>query len=283
MTPAICLQSVHKVYNNVSVVNDLSLAIPAGEVFGLLGPNGAGKSTTIRMLTTLSQPTQGDIVVAGYDVVRQPFWVKQKIGVVLQQTSVDIDLTVWENMEFHGRMHHIPNPRRQKEISRWLDYVELVDRRDDLVKTLSGGMKRRLQIARALLHQPQILFLDEPTVGLDPQTRRRLWEIIKGLSKQGMTLLLTTHYMEEVEYLCDRIGIMDTGKLIEIGTLEELRQRHGQGLVMKQMGDRWEYTFFPSLQDAEDHLMQQSDRTGLMVRPSNLEDIFVELTGRNLD
>ncbi|MEL6224101.1 MAG: ABC transporter ATP-binding protein [Cyanobacteria bacterium J06627_8] len=283
MTPAICVQNVHKVYNNSPVVNDLSFTIPHGEIFGLLGPNGAGKSTTIRMLTTLTQPTQGDIVVADYDVVRQPFWVKQKIGVVLQQTSVDIDLTVWENMEFHGRMHHIPNPRRQKEISRWLDYVELVERRDDLVKTLSGGMKRRLQIARALLHQPQILFLDEPTVGLDPQTRRRMWEIIKGLNQQGMTLLLTTHYMEEVEYLCDRIGIMDSGKLIEVGTLDELRQRHGKGLIMKQMGDRWEYNFFPTVQDAEHHLMQQPDRTGSMVRPSNLEDIFVELTGRNLD
>jgi ABC-2 type transport system ATP-binding protein len=283
MTSAICLENVHKVYSNSAVVNDLSFTIPEGEVFGLLGPNGAGKSTTIRMLTTLTQPTQGDIVVAGYDVVRQPFWVKQKIGVVLQQTSVDVDLTVWENMEFHGRMHHIPNPQRKKEISRWLDYVELIDRRDDLVKTLSGGMKRRLQIARALLHKPQILFLDEPTVGLDPQTRRRMWEIIKGLNQQGMTLLLTTHYMEEVEYLCDRIGIMDSGQLIEIGTLEELRQRHGQGLVMKQVGERWEYTFFPTVKDAEHYLLQQSDRTGLMVRPSNLEDIFVELTGRNLD
>ncbi len=283
MTSAIYLQGVHKVYNNVAVVNDLSFSIRAGEVFGLLGPNGAGKSTTIRMLTTLTQPTQGDIVVAGNDVIRNPFRVKQSIGVVLQQTSVDVDLTVWENMEFHGRMHHIPNPLRQKEISRWLDYVELVDRRDDLVKTLSGGMKRRLQIARALLHQPEILFLDEPTVGLDPQTRRRLWEIIKGLNKQGMTLLLTTHYMEEVEYLCDRIGIMDGGKLIEAGTLDDLKQRHGKGLVMKQVGDRWDYKFFPTVQDAETYMMHQSDCTGLMVRPSNLEDIFVELTGRNLD
>lgn len=283
MTPAVCLQSVHKVYNNVPVVNDLSLTIKSGEIFGLLGPNGAGKSTTIRMLTTLTQPTQGEIVVAGYDVVRQPFGVKTQIGVVLQQTSVDIDLTVWENMEFHARMHHIPRSRRQSEISRWLDYVELADRRDDLVKTLSGGMKRRLQIARALLHQPQILFLDEPTVGLDPQTRRRLWEIIKGLNQQGMTMLLTTHYMEEVEYLCDRIGIMDNGKLIAIGTLQELRQTHGEGLLMKQAGDRWEYTFFPTVEEAESYLNHQPNKTGMMVRPSNLEDIFVELTGRNLD
>ncbi|NET48553.1 MAG: ABC transporter ATP-binding protein [Merismopedia sp. SIO2A8] len=283
MLPAVCLQNVHKVYSNIAVVNDLSLSINTGEIFGLLGPNGAGKSTTIRMLTTLTQPTQGDIVVAGYDVVRQASGVKRNIGVVLQQTSVDGDLTVWENMEFHGRMHHIPRSERKARISQWLDYVDLVDKQNDLVKTLSGGMKRRLQIARALLHQPQILFLDEPTVGLDPQTRRRLWEMIKGLNQQGMTILLTTHYMEEVEYLCDRIGIMDAGSLIEMGTLAELRQRHGEGLLMKQRGDRWDYQFFPTVSDAEVFLTRQENKTGLLVRASNLEDIFVELTGHDLD
>ncbi|MBD1939494.1 heme ABC exporter ATP-binding protein CcmA [Microcoleus sp. FACHB-68] len=283
MGAAVSLHNVHKVYNNVPVVDELSFTLEAGEMFGLLGPNGAGKSTTIRMLTTLTRPTSGRIEVAGYDVTRQAAQVKQSIGVVLQQISVDNDLSVWENMEFHGRLHHIPNPSRQKLINQWLEYVELADRRDDLVKTLSGGMKRRLQIARALLHEPKILFLDEPTVGLDPQTRRRLWEIIRDLNKQGMTMLLTTHYMDEVEYLCDRIGIMDAGKLIELGTLEQLRQKHGEGLVMKQIGDRWEYVFFPNLEQANAYLEQQSDKTGMMVRPSNLEDIFVELTGRQLD
>ena len=283
MTAAVLLENVHKVYNNIPVVNGLSFTIRAGEMFGLLGPNGAGKSTTIRMLTTLTKPSQGRIEVAGFDVVRQPLQAKQSIGVVLQQTSVDGDLSVWENMELHGRLHHIPNPQRQQLINQWLEYVELIDRRGDLVKTLSGGMKRRLQIARALLHQPKILFLDEPTVGLDPQTRRRLWEIILDLNKQGMTMLLTTHYMDEVEYLCDRIGIMDSGKLISLGTLQQLRSDHGQGLVMKQVGDRWEYLFFPNLEQANAYLDQQTDKTGMMVRPSNLEDIFVELTGRQLD
>ncbi len=174
MTAAVYLENVYKLYNKVPVVNDLSFTIEAGEIFGLLGPNGAGKSTTIRMLTTLTKPSQGRISVFGYDVVKQPILAKQSIGVVLQQTSVDADLTVWENMELHGRLHHIANPQRQRVINQWLDYVELGERRDSLVKTLSGGMKRRLQIARALLHQPQILFLDEPTVGLDPQTRRRM-------------------------------------------------------------------------------------------------------------
>lgn len=283
MTAAVSLQNVFKTYSTVPVVNDLSFEIQAGEMFGLLGPNGAGKSTTIRMLTTLTKPSQGQIAVAGCDVVKQRSQVKRRIGVVLQQVSVDSDLTVWENMEFHGRLHHLPTPTRRKEIDRWLDYVELNDRRNSLAKTLSGGMKRRLQIARALLHEPEILFLDEPTVGLDPQTRRRLWEMIRDLNKQGMTILLTTHYMDEVEYLCDRIGIMDNGTLIELGTLDELRRKHGEGLVMQQMNDRWDYTFFPTLDAANAYLDQQPDKTGLMVRSSNLEDIFVELTGRNLD
>ena len=283
MSVAVSLQNVYKTFNNVPVVNDLSFAIASGEMFGLLGPNGAGKSTTIRMLTTLTRPTEGHIEVAGYDVVRQSTQVKQNIGVVLQQISVDADLSVWENMELHGRLHHIPNPGRQRLINQWLEYVELADRRDNLVKTLSGGMKRRLQIARALLHQPKILFLDEPTVGLDPQTRRRLWEIIRDLNKQGMTMLLTTHYMDEVEFLCDRIGIMDAGQLIELGTLQQLRQQHGEGLVMKQVGDRFEYKFFPDLAQANVYLDSLPDKTNMMARPSNLEDIFVELTGRQLD
>lgn len=283
MTVAVSLQNVYKTYDKVPVVNDLSFTIEAGEMFGLLGPNGAGKSTTIRMLTTLTRPSKGEIKVAGWDVVRQPLEVKQSIGVVLQQVSVDGDLSVWENMELHGRLHHIPNPERQQRINRWLEYVELSDRRDSLVNTLSGGMKRRLQIARALLHEPQILFLDEPTVGLDPQTRRRLWEIIRDLNKQGMTMLLTTHYMEEVEYLCDRIAIVDGGKKIELGTLQELRTKHGEGLVMKQEGERWEYNFFPTLEDAKAYLDRQPDKTAMMIRPSNLEDIFVDLTGRGLN
>ncbi len=280
---AVSLNNVCKTFTQTPVVNNLSFEIQTGEMFGLLGPNGAGKSTTIRMITTLTKPSAGQITVAGFDVTRQPLQVRRRIGVVLQQLSVDSDLTVWENMEFHGRLHHIPNPRRQHNIDRWLEYVELADRRNDVTKTLSGGMKRRLQIARALLHEPDILFLDEPTVGLDPQTRRRLWEIIRDLNKQGMTMLLTTHYMDEVEYLCDRIGIMDGGSLIELGTLQDFRRKHGEGLVMKQLDDRWDYKFFPTLDEANTYLAHQSDKTGMMVRPSNLEDIFVELTGRNLD
>lgn len=283
MVAAVCLEGVHKVYHKVPVVNDLSFTIEAGEMYGLLGPNSAGKSTTIRMLITLTQPTQGRIEVAGYDINLHREEVKRNIGVVLQQISVDGDLTVWENLEFHGRMHHIPNPQRQTAIDRALEYVGLSDRKNSLVKTLSGGMKRRAQIARALLHQPQILFLDEPTVGLDPQTRRRLWEIIRDLNRQGMTILLTTHYMEEAEFLCDRIGIMNGGKLIEQGTMDYFRAKYGKGLMVKGTGDRLEYQFFPTLEAANAHLETLPDKTGIMTRESNLEDIFVRLTGHKLD
>jgi ABC-2 type transport system ATP-binding protein len=199
---AISLEQVYKHYNQVPVVNGLSLQIPQGEMFGLLGANGAGKSTTIKMLTTLTRPNQGKILVNGLDVIKQAQGVKSQIGVVLQQISVDLDLTLWENMEYHGRLHHLPSSRRKESIKRCLDYVDLCDRSNVLVRTLSGGMKRRLQIARALLHEPQILFLDEPTVGLDPQTRRRLWEIIQDLKVQGMTILLTTHTIWRRQNFC---------------------------------------------------------------------------------
>jgi ABC-2 type transport system ATP-binding protein len=291
MVAAISVQNVYKFYNRVPVVNDLSFEIEEGEIFGLLGPNGAGKSTTIRMMITLTQPSQGQIQVAGYDITRHRELLKRNIGVVLQQISIDGELTVWENMEFHGRMHHIPNNQRQSLIDQWLDYMSLIDRKDVLAKTLSGGMKRRLQIARALLHQPRILFLDEPTVGLDPQNRRRLWFVIRDLNRQGMTILLTTHYMEEVEFLCSeqgtgkqgRIGIMDGGKLIELGTLTDFRHKYGEGLVIKQVEDHLDYKFFPTLEQANLYLKTLVDKTGVMSRASNLEDIFVEMTGHRLD
>ncbi len=279
------LQAVTKYYSQVAVVNHLDLAIEQGEMFALLGPNGAGKSTTIKMLTTLTLPDKGKITIGGADVVTQAQAVKRRIGVVLQQTSIDLDRTVWENLEFHGRLHHMPKEERQAAIDRCLDYVELTDRKHERTRNLSGGMKRRLQIARALMHNPQVLFLDEPTVGLDPQTRRRLWEIIRDLKHQGMTILLTTHYMEEAETLCDRVGILDKGKLIEMGTPAELRQKHGLAVVIVQNEEdqKLAYKFFPTMAEAKAYLAAQPASMGVMVRESNLEDIFVELTGRKLD
>ncbi|MFN3360299.1 MAG: ABC transporter ATP-binding protein [Pseudanabaenaceae cyanobacterium] len=279
------LQGVTKRYNQVPVVNHLDLTIDQGEMFALLGPNGAGKSTTIKMLTTLATPDEGKITIGGADVVKQPHLVKRFIGVVLQQISLDLDRTVWENMEFHGRMHHMPPKERKEAIDRCLEYVQLQDRRHERTRNLSGGMKRRLQIARALMHNPKVLFLDEPTVGLDPQTRRRIWEIILDLKQQGMTILLTTHYMEEAETLCDRVGILDQGKLIEMGTPEELRKKHGLAVVIVQneKDQRLDYKFFPTMADANTYLESLPHKQGVMVRESNLEDIFVELTGRQLD
>jgi ABC-2 type transport system ATP-binding protein len=279
----ITLERAVKLYNRVPVVNELTLTIHSGEMFGLLGPNGAGKSTTIRMLTTLTTPSAGRLEVAGFDVVKQAQQVKRCMGVVLQQISVDPDLTVWENMEYHARLHHIPQPDRQRLIEQWLDYVELSDRSQSLVKTLSGGMKRRLQIARALVHQPQVLFLDEPTVGLDPQTRRKLWEIIRDLHSKGMTILLTTHYMEEAEFLCDRVGIMNAGQIIELGSPDALKQKYGRAVVIQQTDLTTTTKFFPDLQSAQAFFDTISDKRGMMVRDTNLEDIFVELTGRKLD
>ncbi|MEM9567844.1 MAG: ABC transporter ATP-binding protein [Cyanobacteria bacterium P01_E01_bin.34] len=289
------LDCVGKRCGEQTVVRDLSLEIETGELFGLLGPNGAGKSTTVRMLTTLTKPSSGTIRVRGLDIVRQQLQVRADIGVVVQPISLNSDRTVWENLEFHGRLHHLSRQVRQERIDRWLGYVELSDRRDDLVKTLSGGMKRRLQITRALLHEPDILFLDEPTVGLDPQARRLLWDIIRNLNARCMTILLTTHYMEEAESLCDRIGIMDRGQLIAVGPPTELRQQQGEAIVERQAigsevsGDigshvtATQHQFFPTLAEATAYLEAQTDKTGLMVRPSNLEDIFMQLTGRGLE
>lgn len=285
-TTAIELRNAWKRFGERPAVSDLSLTIPQGEMFGLLGPNGAGKSTTIRMLTTLTLPSEGEVRVGGMDVVQNPLQVRRLIGVLLQQITLENELTVWENLEFHGRMHHLTNLERQEQIDRWLEYVRLADRRDHKVRTLSGGMKRRLQVARALLHQPQILFLDEPTVGLDPQARRLLWDILRDLNRQGMTLLITTHYMEEAEDLCDRIGVMDSGRLIALGSPEDLQKQFGEALLVKPSqgsAGMEEHQFFPTLETAQRYLDSLADRTGMMVRPSNLEDIFVELTGRRLD
>ena len=205
-----------------TAVDNLSLNIQSGEIFGLLGPNGAGKTTTIRMLTMLTRPTSGDILYNGKNIFDHEQEIKKYIGVVPQHINFDQDLTVWENMELHGRLHHMPTKQRRNRISELLEYVELQDRVNDSVKKLSGGMKRRLLIVRALMHNPKILFLDEPTVALDPQVRRRIWDLIRRLPKDGVTVVLTTHYIEEAENLCNRVAILNKGKLIKLDTPVQL-------------------------------------------------------------
>ena len=225
-----------------SAVDNLSFRINRGEIFGLLGKNGAGKTTTIRMLTLQTCPTSGAIFYAGKSIVGNELEIKKMIGVVPQHINFDQDLTVGENMELHARLHHLNKLDRQKRIKELLDYVELADVVNDNVRKLSGGMKRRLLIIRALIHQPQILYLDEPTVALDPQVRRKIWQLIRDLKSKGVTIVLTTHYIEEAEQLCDRTAFMSRGKLIALDTPLKLCAMHNlsnlEEVFIKLTGDK---------------------------------------------
>ncbi len=214
-----------KKFKKITAVDNVSFQVKKGEIFAFLGPNGAGKTTTIKILTTLLQPTSGRINVNGFDPLHQQADVRKSFGIVFQDSSLDDDLTAYENMEFHAVFYSVPRDLRKKRIEYLLKFVDLWDRKDDFVKTFSGGMKRRLEIARALTHHPKILFLDEPTLGLDPQTRNHLWEYVMKLNKdEGMTVFLTTHYMEEADKICDRVAIIDHGKIIKQGSSRELKQ-----------------------------------------------------------
>lgn len=215
-----------KQYNGLAAVNDVSFAVEAGELFGFLGPNGAGKTTTINILCTLLAPTRGIARVAGFDCQRQPTQVRTQIGIIFQDPSLDERLTAWENLLFHAMIYHVPARERRARLEAVLEMVDLSDRRHTVVRQFSGGMKRRLEIARGLIHRPRLLFLDEPTIGLDPQTRRRMWEFIEHLRRDhALTIFLTTHYMEEAE-VCDRVAIMDHGRLVALDTPEALKQAH---------------------------------------------------------
>ncbi|HJG06737.1 ABC transporter [Megamonas hypermegale] len=264
-----------------TAVDNLNLNINSGEIFGLLGPNGAGKTTTIRMLTMLTKPTSGKILYDNKDIFSYEQEIKKYIGVVPQHINFDQDLTVWENMELHGRLHHMPTKQRHKRINELLEYVELQDRINDSVKKLSGGMKRRLLIVRALMHNPKILFLDEPTVALDPQVRRRIWDLIRRLPKDGVTVVLTTHYIEEAENLCNRVAILNKGKLIKLDTPNELCRQLGKYVVEWDGENNREYKFFNSRQECAQFASTLD--TSTTIRHSNLEDVFVELTGRTVN
>jgi ABC-2 type transport system ATP-binding protein len=219
------VKNLVKNFKEIRAVDDISFSVEKGEIFAFLGPNGAGKSTTIKMLTTLLHQTSGSAMVNGFDVEKNPNDVRRSFGIVFQDSSLDDELTAWENMEFHGALYKVPKKLRRNRIKQLLDIVELWDRKDSLVKTFSGGMKRRLEIARGLLHHPKVFFLDEPTIGLDPQTRNHIWSYIKKLNKEeGITIFFTTHYMEEAENVSDRVAIVDHGKIIALGTPEELKK-----------------------------------------------------------
>lgn len=223
MTPIIEAKNVTKKFKDFTAVNTISFSVEKGEIFAFLGPNGAGKTTTIKMLTTLSRPTEGSVEIDGHDPVHNQSAARRAFGIVFQDPSLDDQLTAKENMELHAALYSVPHNTRAARIQELLTFVELWDRKDSLVKEFSGGMKRRLEIARSLLHHPKVLFLDEPTIGLDPQTRNHLWEYVQKLNREeGITVFLTTHYMEEAAKVATRIAIIDHGNIVAMGTSADL-------------------------------------------------------------
>ncbi|MDD4628600.1 MAG: ATP-binding cassette domain-containing protein [Candidatus Peribacteraceae bacterium] len=226
MTAIIRADGVTRKFRDFTAVDHASFTVEHGEIFAFLGPNGAGKTTTIKMLTTLLHPTSGTIEIDGHNPVTEQNEVRKSFGIVFQDPSVDDELTAYENMELHGVLYGIPRKLRRDRIDQLLEIVELSDRRNSLMKEFSGGMKRRLEIARGLLHHPKVLFLDEPTIGLDPQTRNHLWAYVQKLNKEeGITVFLTTHYMEEADRVANTIAVIDHGRIIERGTSQELKER----------------------------------------------------------
>lgn len=219
------VKNLTKKFKEFTAVDNISFTVDKGDIFAFLGPNGAGKTTTIKMLTTLLKPTKGEIILNGFNSVQDPSDVRNSFGIVFQDSSLDDELSAFENMEFHGVLYGVPKKVRGERIKQLLEMVDLWDRKNEFVKNFSGGMKRRLEIARGLLHHPKILFLDEPTLGLDPQTRNHIWKYIKELNeKEEITVFLTTHYMDEAEKMANKIAVIDHGKIIAQGTADELKK-----------------------------------------------------------
>ena len=297
------IKGLTKSFGHIQAVVGIDLNIEKGEIFGLLGPNGAGKTTTIGMLCTIVRPTSGIAMLAGYDVVKEPSRVRRNIGIVFQDPTLDTILTGRENLELHARLYGVSSAVRKKRIKELLQLVELEPRADDLTRTYSGGMRRRLELARGLLHQPAVLFLDEPTLGLDPQTRTRIWDYIKKMAQtEQTTVVLTTHYMEEADQVCDRVGIIDHGRIIAIGAPDELKASISGYLVLIRMQAppldliaSLPYVSDVKLNDglveiameeAHCHLPDLLSRLSgvecVETRTPTLNDVFIKLTGRDI-
>ena len=307
MGEAIVVENLVKKFKDVTAVNGISFTVKEGEIYGLLGPNGAGKTTTIHILTTLLKPTSGKVQVAGFDAVRQAAEVRKRIGVVFQDPSLDNQLTAWDNMYIHGMLYGLSGSELKKKIDDLLEFVELKQYANKLVRYFSGGMRRRLEIVRSLLHEPDILFLDEPTIGLDPQTRVKIWDYIMAIKKEkGMTIVLTTHYMDEAEQLCDRIAIMDHGKIIAEGTADQLKSLVGNEVIYLKLDGVppkcLQADFIENCRVVADSTLELSVRNasaalpkvfelaetnGLKIREvtyrrPTLNEVFIHLTGREL-
>ena len=274
------LEELIKTYGQTKALDGLSLSVEEGELFAFLGPNGAGKTTTIRVLNGLTALTSGRALINGIDLLRDPLAAKRLCGLSAQHVNLDAELTVAENLEIHGRLYGLGQARRRNRSQELLEYVEMSDRADSLVKTLSGGLKRRLMIARALLHQPRLLFLDEPTVGLDPAIRRRLWSLIKKVRKDGVTVFLTTHYIEEAEYLADRVAFIHEGRLVRLGTPEEIIASLGAWAVDRFGESEIKTQYFQERDEANKYISGQNFEFTL--RRVNLEDAFLALTGKRV-
>ncbi|MCD6115332.1 ATP-binding cassette domain-containing protein [bacterium] len=307
---AIEVENLKKQFNGLTAVNNISFEVRAGELFGLLGPNGAGKTTTINMLSTLLNPTSGEAKVAGYDIIKEKDNVRKSIGVVFQEPALDNKLTGRENLEFHAMLYGMNKDERNKRINEVLELVELKDKADILVENYSGGMKRRLEIARGLVHKPKVLFLDEPTLGLDAQTRRHIWEYIQKLNREhNVTIILTTHYMEEADYLCDRVAIIDHGKIIAMDTPERLKDKLGGDIITFELeGNNNEFmnevnklAFVKSIKEHNGkltimveqgekripQLIKLAQKKGVDIKSvalhkPSLEDVFLHFTGKTI-
>ncbi len=307
---AIQVENLTKKFNGFTAVNGLNFAVPAGELFGLLGPNGAGKTTTINMLSTLLKPTSGQARVAGFDLAKDRDNVRKSIGIVFQDPALDVKLTGRENLDFHAMMYNLDRETRRRRIAEVLELVELTDKAKILVEKYSGGMKRRLEIARGLIHRPTVLFLDEPTLGLDAQTRRHIWDYIRKLNKDtGVSIILTTHYMEEADYLCGRIAIMDAGTFAALDAPSRLKDVLGGDVVSLEIEGPPEVmtarveklawvkrvklhgkTLSLTMEKGErriPELITLAQKDGLTVSCVNLhkpslEDVFLHFTGRTI-
>ncbi|MDR1085996.1 MAG: ABC transporter ATP-binding protein [Deltaproteobacteria bacterium] len=275
------LTDIHKSYGPKKALDGLSLEVAEGELFAFLGPNGAGKSTAIGLLTGLVRLDSGEAKIGGLNILKEPLKVKRLCGLVTQYPNLDAELTVGENLDIHGRLFGLPAEVRQARKEEFLQYVELQDRAGSFVKHLSGGLKRRLMLARALLHGPKVLFLDEPTAGLDPAIRRRIWSLIKKINKDGVTIFLTTHYIEEAEFLANRVGFINEGRLVETGAPRTIMNTLGQWAVDVYSEDGLNSSYFRDRKEAGAFI--QDLPTGGAVRRVNLEDAFLALTGRKVD
>lgn len=303
----ITTENLTKKFDDFTAVDNISFSVKKGEIFGFLGPNGAGKTTTIKMLTTLLYPTKGSAKVASFDIIKERDKVRKNIGVVFQDPALDTELTGQENLDFHARMYGLSKDERKERIKEVLKLVDLEDKKDAFVKHYSGGMKRRLEIARGLMHYPTILFLDEPTLGLDSQTRQAIWAYIRKMNKEeNTTIFLTTHYMDEADHLCDRVGIIDHGKILVIDTTNNLKNSVGDDLItlsstddenlLKRLNkESWikntkkeETSLILSVEKGEEKIptvieIAQSLNIkikSISVRKPTLDDVFLSFTGR---